>query len=160
MKLTQKPYRTLLVIGLLLLAGCAVPPQQPQEQTGFDLEPTPTDQPQIRPSPQTSKAALALLAKARQAANEGQLSVAEAQLERALRIEPQNAVLWHYMAKLRLHQGQLGQAAGLAAKSNSLDQDDRQLQADNWRIIAHARYQKGDKAGAESAQRRVEQLLE
>ena len=100
------------------------------------------------------------MAKARQAANEGQLSVAEAQLERALRIEPQNAVLWHYMAKLRLHQGQLSQAAGLAAKSNSLDQEDLQLQADNWRIIAHARYQKGDKSGAQEAQHRAEKLLE
>ena len=153
-------YRKLVGLSLLLLVGCSVSPQQPDDLQGFDLEPTVADQPQIRPSPQTSKAALALLAKARQAANEGQLSVAEAQLERALRIEPQNAVLWHYMAKLRLHQGQLSQAAGLAAKSNSLDQGDPQLQADNWRIIAHARYQKGDKPGAQDAQRRAEKLLE
>ncbi len=153
-------YRNIVAIGWLLLGGCSISPQQPEDQPGFELEPTTADQPQIRPSAQTSKAALALLAKARQAANEGQLSVAEAQLERALRIEPQNAVLWHYMAKLRLHQGMLSQAAGLAAKSNSLDQGDSQLQADNWRIIAHARYQRGDKTGAEAAQRRAEQLLE
>jgi tetratricopeptide (TPR) repeat protein len=153
-------HRKLVGLPLLFLAACSVAPQQPDDQQGFDLEPVAEDQPQIRPSPQTSKAALALLAKARQAANEGQLSVAEAQLERALRIEPQNAVLWHYMAKLRLHQGQISQAAGLAAKSNSLDQGDPQLQADNWRIIAHARYQKGDKSGAQEAQRRAEQLLE
>jgi tetratricopeptide (TPR) repeat protein len=153
-------HRNLVWISLLLLAGCSVSPQQPEGEQGFDLEPAAGDQPQIRPSPQTSKAALALLAKARQAANEGQLSVAEAQLERALRIEPQNAVLWHYMAKLRLHQGRLSQAAGLAAKSNSLDHGDPQLQADNWRIIAHARYQKGDKSGAEEAQRRADELLE
>ena len=153
-------HRKLVGLALLLLAGCTVSPQQPDGQQGFDLEPGAGDQPQIQPSPQTSKAALALLTKARQAANEGQLSVAEAQLERALRIEPQNAVLWHYMAKLRLHQGQLSQAAGLAAKSNSLDQGDLQLQADNWRIIAHARYQKGDKSGAQEAQRRAEKLLE
>ena len=31
---------------------------------------------------------------------------------------------------------------------------------DNWRIIAHARYQKGDKAGAQAGQLRAEQLLE
>lgn len=153
-------HRKLVGITLLLLAGCSVSPPQPEGQQGFEVEPVAADQPQIRPLPQTSKAALALLAKARQAANEGRLSVAEAQLERALRIEPQNAVLWHYMAKLRLHQGQLSQAAGLAAKSNSLDQGDPQLQANNWRIIAQARYQKGDKPGAEAAQRRAEQLLE
>ena len=160
MTLTRMLHRKLLGITLLLLAGCSVSPQHPESQQGFEVEPGASDQSQIRPSPQTSKAALALLAKARQAANQGQLSVAEAQLERALRIEPQNAVLWHYMAKLRLHQGQLSQAAGLAAKSNSLDQGNSELQADNWRIIAHARYQKGDKPGAEAAQRRAEQLLE
>jgi len=153
-------HRKLAGIALLLLAGCSVSPPQPEDRQGFEVEPTAADQPQIRPSAQTSKAALALLAKAREAVNEGRLSVAEAQLERALRIEPQNAVLWHYMAKLRLHEGQLSQAAGLAAKSNSLDQNNTQLQADNWRIIAHARYQEGDKPGAEAAQRRAEKLLE
>lgn len=142
--------------GLLLLAGCSVSPPQPE---GFEVEPTAPDQPQIRPAPETSKAALALLSKARAAAQEGDLTVAEAQLERALRIEPQNAVLWHYMAKLRLHQGQLSQAAGLAAKSNSLERGNVQLQADNWRIIAHARYQQGDKAGSREAQQRADDLL-
>ncbi len=154
--MTQKIHGLLLGAGLLLLAGCSITPTQPE---GFEVEPAAPDQPQIRPDPQTSKAALALLGKARAAAQEGNLTVAEAQLERAVRIEPQNAVLWHYMAKLRLHQGQLSQAAGLAAKSNSLDRDNMQLQADNWRIIAHVRYQKGDKAGAQAAQRRAEELL-
>ncbi len=64
------------------------------------------------------------------------------------------------MAKLRLHQGRLNQAAGLAAKSNSLDREqNRQLQADNWRIIAHARYRNGDIAGARAAQQHVDALL-
>ena len=85
---------------------------------------------------------------------------AEARLERALRIEPRNAALWYYMAKLRLHQGQYSQAAGLAAKSNSLDKGDRILQADNWRIIAHARYQNGDIAGAQRAQQKAAELAE
>jgi len=146
----------LILAGLVFIAGCSVTPSQPE---GFEVDPAAPDQPQIRPAPETSKAALALLSKARLAAQEGDLTVAEAQLERALRIEPQNAVLWHYMAKLRLHQGQLSQAAGMAAKSNSLDRGDAQLQADNWRIIAHARYQKGDKTGAREAQQRAEDLL-
>ena len=149
-------YRGLLSASLLLLAGCSISPPQ---QEGFEVEPAAEDKPQIRPAPETSKAALALLSKARTAAQEGDLTVAEAQLERALRIEPHNAVLWHYMAKLRLHQGQLSQAAGLAAKSNSLDHGNPQLQADNWRIIAHARYQKGDKAGAREAQQKAEEWL-
>ena len=113
----------------------------------------------VRPQAGTSKAVLALLSKARQSAIEGQLPRSEAFLERALRIEPRNPVLWHYMAKLRLNQGRLKQAAGLAAKSNSLDRNDKILQADNWRIIAHARHQQGDVEGAQRAQARVDALL-
>jgi Tfp pilus assembly protein PilF len=144
-----------MLAGLVLLAGCA---SSPSRNEGFELEPGAGSQSRIRPSPQTSRAALALLDRARSAAQQGDLAVAEAQLERALRIEPRNAVLWHYMAKLRLYQGRLDQAAGLAAKSNSLDRGDRRLQADNWRIIAHARYQRGDRAGALAAQHKAEQL--
>ena len=113
----------------------------------------------VRPQAGTSKAVLALLSKARQAAMDGELTRSEAFLERALRIEPRNPVLWHYMAKLRLHQGRLKQAAGLAAKSNSLDRNDKTLQADNWRIIAHARHQQGDIEGAKRAQEKVDALL-
>ena len=113
----------------------------------------------VRPQAGTSKAVLALLSMARQAAMDGELTRSEAFLERALRIEPRNPVLWHYMAKLRLHQGRLKQAAGLAAKSNSLDRNDKTLQADNWRIIAHARHQQGDIEGAKRAQEKVDALL-
>ena len=139
----------------VLLTACTSTSKQPE---GFEVETETPSGVQIRPTPDTSKAALALLSKARSAAKAGKLDVAESQLERALRIEPRNAVLWHYMAKLRLYQGRLEQAAGLAAKSNSLDKGDRQLRADNWRIIAHARYQKGDKAGADAAQQQVDKL--
>jgi tetratricopeptide (TPR) repeat protein len=117
------------------------------------------DKTTVRPQSGTSKAVLALLSKARQSAIDGELSRSEAFLERALRIEPRNPVLWHYMAKLRLNQGRLKQAAGLAAKSNSLDRNDKTLQADNWRIIAHARHQQGDVEGAKRAQARVDALL-
>lgn len=113
----------------------------------------------VRPQSDTSKAVLALLANAREAALKGELARSESFLERALRIEPRNAVLWHYMAKLRLNQGRLKQAAGLAAKSNSLDSSNKILQADNWRIIAHARHQSGDIQGSKQAQRKVDELM-
>jgi len=142
------------LILLLSLTGCQFAPPRSE---GFDPAPV-EDGDQIRPSPGTGKAALSLLAKAQTAAKAGELDVAEAQLERALRIEPRNAVLWHYMAKLRLYQGRLSEAAGLAAKSNSLEREDRQLQANNWRIIAHARHQQGDLAGAQAAQQHVNTL--
>lgn len=148
-------YVVILVAGLGL-AACGVTPQD-ERGPGLEVEGETT---KVRPASETSSAVLALLAQANVAARDGDLAVAEARLERALRIEPRNPVLWYYLAKLRLHQGRLKQAAGLAAKSNSLDRSgNRQLQADNWRIIAHARYRDGDLDGARAADQRATALL-
>lgn len=113
----------------------------------------------IYPSPQTSPAVVDLLNQARTATQQGQLQKAEVLLERTVRIEPRNATLWNYLAKLRLHQGRFQEAIGLAAKSNTLSAQDEKLKADNWRIIAHARYQKGDIYGAKEAQLKADALL-
>lgn len=143
-------------LSCLLLAACASSPSA----TGTADESILQNE-SITPPAATNKAALKLLERSRSAALEGNLSKAEAYLERALRIDSRNPVLWHYMAKLRLKQGQLEQAAGLAAKSNSLDStDNNALQADNWRIIAHARYQNGDVEGARAAQKTADLLTE
>jgi tetratricopeptide (TPR) repeat protein len=141
-----------IVLPALLLAACAGTPGT--TQPGLEVGDAGPDQ--VRPAPQTSRPVLALLEQANQAARQGDLAVAESRLERALRIEPRNPVLWNYMAKLRLHQGRLGEAAGLAAKSNSLaNAGDRTLQADNWRIIAHARQRSGDYAAAREAEQKA-----
>lgn len=137
------------------LAACS---SSPDRESGFEVDETATKTDQILPDSRTSKTVLTLLDNARSAAKAGQLHTAESQLERALRIEPRNAVLWHYMAKLRLHQNRINEATGLAAKSNSLAGKNRKLLADNWRIIAHARHQLGDQSGALQAQEKIEQL--
>lgn len=140
-----------LCLLIALLGGCAAVPEP-----GPGLEVGEQRATQVRPAAGTSRPVLALIEQANRAARQGELAVAEARLERALRIEPRNAVLWYYMAKLRLHQGRLEEAAGLAAKSNSLDRrDNRRLQADNWRIIARARHQAGDESGARDAEQRA-----
>jgi len=144
-----------LLLGVLLMA-CSATPDTTSAGLQVDEETA-----QVRPAAQTSRPVLALLEQANSAARQGELAVAESRLERALRIEPRNAVLWYYLAKLRLHQGRLDQAAGLAAKSNSLDRaQNYQLQADNWRIIAHARHRAGDREGARIAQQRADALLQ
>ena len=121
---------------------------------------------EVRPGPKTGKAVLALLRKARQASKEGALNEAESHLERALRIEPQNPTLWLYMAKLRLYGAKSGEAINLAKKAlalssraNSYDhQSPRALQADCWRVIAHANQKMGDFQKARIAEDKVKSL--
>lgn len=114
----------------------------------------------IRPSSDTSPAVVNLLNQARTATQQGELERAEVLLERTVRIEPRNPTLWHYLAKLRLHQGRLQEAMGLAAKSNTLSANNNKLKADNWRIIAHAKQQSGDIYGAKEAQQKADALVD
>jgi predicted Zn-dependent protease len=92
-----------------------------------------------------------LLKLSRQQQSGGNIGGAVASVERALRIEPRNAHLWNRLAHLRLDQGQGGRAAELAAKSSSLAGADYNLKADNWRLIARVRQEKGDVQGARRA---------
>jgi predicted negative regulator of RcsB-dependent stress response len=112
------------------------------------------------PAPQPSSgntAVIALMHKAQQQSAAGRLDEARASLERALRIEPHNPVLWQELARVRLDQGQYRQAENLAAKSNVLARTDRYLQAKNWRIIGEARSRRGDLQGAREAFDKAEQ---
>ncbi len=113
---------------------------------------------QIKPADTTSIAVLALIKKARTDAMAGKMDKAMLRLERAVRIEPANAAVWHYMAKLFLQQENYKQAAGYAAKSSSLARSNKTLIIDNWRIIAHARYRQGDLKAARKAQDKINTL--
>ena len=99
---------------------------------------------------------VALLDTARTQHAAGDTQAAVVSVERALRIEPRNALLWNRLARLRLQQKRPGLAAQLAAKSNALAGDDRRLKRDNWSVIAAARRMQGDSSGARAAQRRAD----
>ncbi len=100
----------------------------------------------------------ALLESADKHVKSKQLDKAGAALERALRIEPRNAGIWHDLAQIRLHQGQYQQAESLASKSNNLAGGNRALQSRNWKVIASARKAAGNGAGAEEAEARASQF--
>lgn len=115
----------------------------------------PSDPPVIKPG---SAPIVALLDSASEQQRGGRLDGAAAALERALRIAPQNPVIWQRLADVRLKQGRYDQAIQLATKANSFAAEDRFLQARNWRIISQARENKGDKAGAQVAQEQARRL--
>lgn len=163
----------------LLLAGCASVTTQPPAKSatpeaihqstmpqGAISQETITQQPgesiTIEPLPKpvesSNQAVIALLDKARLDTGAGQREAAGASLERALRIEPRNAWLWHELAQLRLTQGQYAQAIAIAQKSISFAARERPLQALNWRVIGNARVAQGNPTKAEEAFKRAEEL--
>ncbi len=103
-------------------------------------------------------AVVALLGHAEQQANDGDLQAAAVTLERAIRIDSRNPILWHHLASVRLAEGDAIQAEQLAAKSSSLAAGNYALQARNWGLIAEARRKRGDTAGAQAAERQKRAL--
>ena len=112
----------------------------------------PPKPPPAPPEPEGNKAVLALLDNAADAVEQGNLDQAASSLERALRIEPRNASIWHDLGQIRLHQRKFSQAESMAEKSNSLSGGNSSLQARNWRLIAVARKAAGDNTGADAAE--------
>ncbi len=161
-----------IVFSILTLAGCTTVSETKPVESSTEQQPTdlqiiipdivadPDKSKMIVPGAQTSPAVVSLLEQARTATQQGDVQRAEVLLERTVRIEPKNAILWNYLAKIRLQQGRFNEAAGLAQKSNVLAKGDKKLQIDNWRIIAHARNRNGDLAGAREAQIKIDALQE
>jgi Tfp pilus assembly protein PilF len=85
------------------------------------------------------RAVNSLLAKAGKYEYQAQWERAASLLERALRIEPRNARLWHRLAKIRLQQGRYIMAQSLAQKSMALAKKDATLKRHNAELIDAAR---------------------
>lgn len=107
---------------------------------------------------QTGPAVVALLDDADRYSGLGDNQQAIASVERALRIEPKNPVLWNKLGRLHLQNGSWVQAITMAKKSNVHVGGDQSLQADNWQIIGRARQGLGDSAGADEAYKKAQQL--
>ena len=106
----------------------------------------------------SGSAVVALLDDSDQNAAAGRQEQAVASLERALRIEPKNPLLWHKLSRLRLEEKNWKQALALAKKSNVLAPGNKALEAENWRIIAQSLAALDDESGAAKAREMVRQL--
>lgn len=107
---------------------------QPPEVTAYREPVTPKYS-----RPQPARAVQALSKRAEDQRASGQLVAAAASLERALRIEPKNALLWNRLAHVRFEQKQYTLASSLAAKSNAFAGQDQALRADNDKLISLSR---------------------
>jgi predicted Zn-dependent protease len=145
------------ILAVLLLAGCASAPEPEPAPVEPPAAPPP-EQPSSEAQPRENVAIAGLMESARADAAAGRLPNAAASLERALRIEPRNPRLWQELARVRLQQGDYGQAESLAQRSNTWGGTDNRLRAENWRLIAQSRQARGDADGARKAQELAEQL--
>jgi len=169
----------MLAILSLLSGGCAMQPAQ-QTTTGTgttreaprsaetapapapvpapsqsEVRPLPVPEPPAPPSVSPAVAALQQQAVAASFADDHER--AAALLERALRMEPRNAALWHELALARFRGGDNTQAEQFALRSNSLARDPALTQR-NWWLIADARARNGDSAGSSSARQRASEI--
>tara|TARA_R110000782_G_scaffold245878_7_gene332604 strand:+ start:6514 stop:6999 length:486 start_codon:yes stop_codon:yes gene_type:complete len=153
----MRDYRLFLAIVLLFLTACAeqatkpvvlVPVEELNAPVATKKKPTSIHK---EVNKQQEPVIIALLKDAEKFSGQGQSAKAAATIERALRIEPRNAMLWHRLSVVRFQQQQWQQAIAMARKSNSLAGRNSNLKSDNWGLIASAYDKLGNKRKATEA---------
>jgi predicted Zn-dependent protease len=120
--------------------------------------PTPTPLPRERPKAPAATlgpASRALVAQAQTQRTKGDLPGATVTLERALRIEPNNPLLWIEMGRLRMDQRSFAQAEGMGRKALAMSVGDDRTQAQAWQLIADSLRARGKNVQAQEALERA-----
>ena len=134
----------------LLLGGCPAPSMRPEPpgnsapgpQGGSSANPaSPSVPPAPAPPPRENRlspATSSLVTQARALVSRGDLDGASSTLDRALRIEPNNPLVWIELGRLRLAENDAHQAEGCGRKALALASGDRSTQAQAGRLLADA----------------------
>ena len=157
------------LLAALALAACAAtgvgPPGTPggAEVPGSGpgtLQPQPSAPSPNAPGRQfhLGPAANALVTQAHSQAGAGEYAAAGATLERALRIEPDNPLLWVELGRVQLGEGNGAQADGMGRKALALATGDPSAQAAAWRLIADSLHARGRTAEALEAEQKAASL--
>jgi Flp pilus assembly protein TadD len=132
---------------IITVTGCAALPVQ-ATQDGRD---TPAAQrgsadsgePGSATSPTMSAASQSLLQQSRSQQRAGDYPQAAATLERALRVDPSQPVLWLELGRVRLREGQFAQAEQLGRKVLSISGGNLAIESDALDLISRARRAQG-----------------
>jgi Flp pilus assembly protein TadD len=100
-------------------------------------------------------ASQALVTQAHQQAGGGDYAGAAATVERALRIEPDNPLLWTELGRIRLGENDPGQAEAMGRKALALATGDPAAQSSAWHLIADSLRARGRNGEAADAERRA-----
>lgn len=173
--------RLISLAALLALAGCSISPfktgspapssgparpagsapvlttptdtQQPAPEQVIEA-PAPAQIPKERPrtAPATlAPASRALVSQAQAQRKKGDLPGASVSLERALRIEPNNPLLWIEMGRLRMDQRNYPQAENMGRKALTMAVGDDATQASAWQLIGDSYKARGKNPQAQAA---------
>ena len=162
-----------VLMAAALLSGCVmrageqgppVPAPPPGQAIGSvrPAPPIPAQPPPAPPAPPATPAprqfplgaaSRALVTQAHAQAQGGDFGQASATIERALRIEPENPLLWIELGRMRLGAGDAQQADAMGRKALSLATGDPAAQSSAWRLIADSLQARGRNGEAEDAAR-------
>lgn len=137
----------------------SLPAPAPGEAVGEPVTaPAPAPAPPPARNYTLSPASQALVSQARTQAAAGDHTLASSTIERALRIEPDNPLLWIELSRVRLAEGNYAQAESLGRKAVSLATGDARAEATAWRMIAESLRARGRNAEAREADLRAATL--
>lgn len=136
-------------------------PGTPQPEPGTPQPQTPAPAPPAPAPSQPPKqfrlgaASSALVKQARTQSGKGDFSGATATVERALRIEPDNPLLWIELGQVHLAEGNAPQAESMGRKAVALATGDPNAQSASWRLVGDALRARGRVLDATEAYQRA-----
>jgi Tetratricopeptide repeat len=141
----------------------AVPNPNPAAPGTAVPAPAPVPPPATAPPPTTRQfhlgaAATALVAQAHRQAAGGDPQLAISSIERALRIEPDNPLLWIELGELHESAGHFEQAGGIGHKALQLSTGDPHAQSASWHLIAESLKARNRNGEAAEAQHRADEF--
>jgi len=164
-----------LVLLALTLSACSLPQpyQIPEAPTPIPEEPPPPlETPPVVPVPEVAEpeplpppvvreptlgaASQALVRQAQIQMGAKNFPVASSSIERALRIEPGNPLLWIELGKVRQAEGNYVQAENMARKAVSMAVNAPRAQSSAWQLIAESLRAQGRNSEAQAAQSRAD----
>jgi tetratricopeptide (TPR) repeat protein len=119
--------------------------------------PLPKERPRA-PAATLTPASKALVSQAQAQRKKGDLPGATVSLERALRIEPNNPLLWIEMGRLRMDQRNYPQAENMGRKALAMSVADDRTQSMAWQLIADSYRARGKNAQAQEASDKAKAL--
>lgn len=147
------------------------PPPPPQTVPPAPAQRTPAETQPIMPPPPVeeapapivrepvlSPASRALVAQAQSQLASKNFAVAASSIERALRIDPDNPLLWIELGKVRQAEGNFVQAENMGRKAVSMATNAPRAQSAAWALIADSYRARGRNSEAREAQMRADSL--